>query len=162
MIAVGIFDSKAAAQIHTLHRNACDILDLLAEAHHHLGRQDKRIDIENLRADMAVDFFQIQVLRGDGRFRRFQSLSGLQGKAKLRVDLSGADKAVGMGVDSGLDPHGNLSGHALFRRQLVQPFHLVQIIHNDHADAVVQGHVQFILGFIIPVETNLFRIESGL
>ncbi len=83
MIAVGIFDSKAAAQIHTLHRNACDILDLLAEAHHHLGRQDKRIDIENLRADMAVDFFQIQVLRGDGRFRRFQSLSGLQGKANL-------------------------------------------------------------------------------
>ena len=50
----------------------------------------------------------------------------------------------------------------LFLSQPVELFHLVDVVHYDSANAIIQRHVQLFGGFVVAVEAGVFYIKASL
>ena len=100
-------------------------MDLVIELQHDLRRQHERGFVENLRADVAVQTDELYIFARDGFLYGFKRLAVFKCKAELGIDLTRADKLMRVGVNAGLDAHGNGRNDAFFRREL---FNAVQLV----------------------------------
>jgi len=100
-------------------------MDLVIELQHNLRRQHERGFVENLRADVAVQTDELYIFARDGFLYGFKRLAVFKCKAELGIDLTRADKLMRVGVNAGLDAHGNGRNDAFFRREL---FNAVQLV----------------------------------
>ena len=104
---------------------------------------------------------QAQVLHRQRLFDDGQRLAGLQRDAELAVDLSGADKIVGVGVDAGLNPEGDVGALAHLAGKAVQPLQLIVVVDDHQPHILPQGVQQFAVGLVVAVEADLLGRESG-
>lgn len=91
-----VFDAEAAAQVEDLELPARLRLHVRHEAEHHLGGVLERLDVKDLRADVAVDALEADPLHADGLPDRLHRLARLEREAELAVDLAGAHEVVGV------------------------------------------------------------------
>ena len=117
--------AEASAEVEVCQRFAELCMDLVIELQHDLCRQHERGFVENLRADVAVQTDELYIFARDGFLYGFKRLAVFKRKAELGIDLTRADKLMRVGVNAGLDAHGNGRNDAFFRREL---FNAVQLV----------------------------------
>ena len=117
--------AEAAAEIEVCQRFAELCMDFVIELQHDLRCQHERCFVENLRADVAVQTDELYIFARDGFLYGFKRLAVFKCKAELGIDLTRADKLMRVGVNAGLDAHGNGRNDAFFRREL---FNAVQLV----------------------------------
>src|SRR5690606_13640700 len=93
---------------------------------------------------------------------RLEGESAGDGDPKLRVQLPRLHVTVGVGFDAGGDPQEDVSGAPHFGGQFVEPHELRLAVHHDPPDSRRQTHTQLVIGFVVAVEVNPFRGETGL
>ena len=152
---------KSPAEIELLEHQALLIPHTGHKVQHDLRRVLKGIDVENLRADMAVDAPQAKAVLPDRRAHRLHGLSIFERKAEFAVNLPGADKAVGMRVNPRLDAKQNIGGLVPTPGLLTQPVELVWVIHDDAADPLLQGIGQLLGRFVIAVKAQKLRVNPS-
>ena len=76
-----VFDAEAAAQVEDLELPARLRLHVRHEAEHHLGGVLERLDVKDLRADVAVDALEADPLHADGLPDRLHRLARLEREA---------------------------------------------------------------------------------
>ena len=119
---------KPAAQIQLLDDIAGPVAHLRHKFHHPLCCQLKRLQLKNLRADVAVYPFQTEMLHPQSFQHDLHRLSGFQCDTEFAVNLSGADKVVGMRIHARFDAEGNLRFDTQLTSKAVQPLQLIAVV----------------------------------
>ena len=152
-----VLDSQAPAQVDSLH---------LAPRSHHGGsdvhhlahRLGKGRDVQNLRADVAVQAHGLYSLQAHGPpvglghlLRRYAELGG----AKASGDLG-----VGLGGDIGIDPEEDLRLPPHSLRGLCEMLQLLARVHG-HAHPRLDGHLVILLALGVAVVEDHIPGDAG-
>ena len=84
-------------------------------------------------------------------------LTSLDGEPELAVQHAGCGVDVGVGVYPRRHPHQDVLRHASGGRDFAQQGQLVEVVHNDATDAVVQGHLQLFPALVVAVKVDIVR-----
>ena len=89
-------------------------------------------------------------------------VAGVVGQqAELRAGVAGGLRRVGGGLDAGDDPD---QARLLMPRRddALEPVDVVEVVHHDQADAVLDGQLEFLVALGVAVQDQLGRIGACL
>ena len=108
------------------------------------------VDVEDLRADVAVQADESQVLGGeDPPHRRHRRAAG-DGQPELLVLVRGRDELVGVRLDSHRQAHQHVLDNARVGRDRVQALDLGHRVHNDVAHTDFTASVNSATDLLLP------------
>ena len=87
---------------------------------------------------MAVYPFQTEMLHLQSFQHDFHCLSGFQCDTEFAVNLSGADKVVGMRIHARFDAKSYLRFDTQLTGKAVQPLQLIAVVDDEQPDAGLQ------------------------
>ena len=148
-------DAETASQVQLPQNGAGLPADKAHKLQHHLDGKAEGIDLKDLGTNVAVEADKPEVFGPQGQLDSGQGFPCLQGKAELAIDLAGADKLVGVGVDARLDPKHHWGGGPFGCRKGVQGPQFGEVVRHDPAHPVLQGHGQLLRRFVAAVEDHL-------
>ncbi|MNP51276.1 hypothetical protein D3C76_1455820 [compost metagenome] len=111
---------------------------------------------------MGVQPQKHQVGLAGCQFHSAERRTVAQIEAKLGVLLAGGRILMGMGGHTRRYPEEDVNLAAALSGHGIQQLQLHEIIYNKAADSGIQRHVDFPRGFVVPVEVDPLRRESGL
>ena len=124
--------------------------------------QLEAVDIEDLRADVAVQSDQTQVVGREDPPHRVHRRAAGQRQTELLVLVRGGDELVGVGFHADGDPNENILDNAGGTGDLVESFDLDHRVEHDVTDTGLDGHGQLVDGFIVAVQSDSLGREAGM
>ena len=159
-VVFGVGNAQATAQIELLGLEATGLLDRCDEAYHDVSGLREGLGVKDLRADVAMEAAELDVLKGQCESDHLHSLTGLNGRAELGVHATRDDGFVGMGVNTGRDAKKNSLDKSVCGGVSVHGAKLVGVIHYERAHAHVHSVLDIPLGLVVAVEVDTLGREA--
>ncbi len=150
-------DGKAATDIELPEFETVPDLHLRSQVQNNPDRFNIRLYLENLRAEVEVQPYQVQTGRRHCPGHRFTSTG--KRDAELAVHNAGGDVLVRMGVNARRQPQQYIRSGTSLTGHLRQHIELLKIVDDNAPDFAFQGHVQFFGRLIVAVEIDLGHRE---
>ncbi len=166
-IVVGqIRDAKAATEIDGGDLRGlvdAELGDHVAQqADHPVGGDLEAADVEDLRADVAVQAHQPEVVGGEHPPHRGHRRAVGQRQPELLVFVGGGDELVGVRFDADGDADQHVLDDAGLARDGVESLDLDHRIHHDVRDAGLDGSGQLGDRFVVAVQRDSLGREVGM
>ena len=136
--------------------------DVAQQADHPVRGDLEAGDVEYLRADVAVQPDQPQVVGGEYPAHRGHRGTAGQRQPELLVLVRGGDELVGVRLDADRHPHQHVLHHARRAGDLVEPLDLGHRVQHDVADAGLHRGGQLVDGFVVAVQGDSLGREAGV
>ena len=120
------------------------------------------LQLEHRRTQVEVQPAQVQVLRGQRLPHRNGGVPRLDGEAELGIKDAGGGVDVGVRVDARRHPQQYVLGLASLAGQVVQQFQLVEAVHHDPADGLLQRLLQLLRRLVVAVEVHVLQRRAGV
>ena len=136
--------------------------DVAQQADHAVGGQLEAGDVEDLRADVAVQADQAQVVGREHPPHRVHRRAAGQRQTELLVLVRGGDELVGVGLDADGDANQNVLHDAGGTGDRVESLDLGHRVEHDVTDAGLDGHGQLVDGLVVAVQRDSLGREAGV
>ena len=159
-VSLGVPHADTAAEVENPGGIAVFVAQGNHEGQHQVSRVAERLFVKDLRADMAMEARDLDVIERSCIAEDFLSLIRCDCRAELGVDLTRVDRIKCMRVDTGRDAQKDALSHALFLcicRNAVK-FH--RVVGGEQTDARVHRITDIGDGLCIAVEADVDRIHT--
>ncbi len=126
--------------------------DVAQQADHPVRGDLEARDVEDLRADVAVQSDEAQVVGGEDPSHRVHCGAAGQREAELLFLVRGRDELVGVRLDADGDAHQNVLNDTRRAGDGVEALDLGHRVQHDVADAGLDGGGQLVDGFVVAVQ----------
>ena len=135
VVGGGVGDALAAAEVELGQLDAVLVADRGEQPDHPVRGELEAVDVEDVRADVAVQPDQLERRQREHPADRLGRRAAGQREAELLVLLAGLDVLVGVRLDAGRHPDVDPLAHAGALGDGGQPLELVEGVDDDAADA---------------------------
>ncbi len=166
VVARHVRDAEAAAEVDDVHlRGLVDAElgdDVAQQTDDAVGGQFEAVDVEDLRADVAVQADEAEIVGREDAPHGLHGVAAGEREPELLVLVRGGDELVGVGLDA----HGHADEHVLDDTGLtgdrVEPVDLGERVEHDVPDPGGHGGLQFADGLVVAVHRDLPGGEAGV
>ena len=136
--------------------------DVAQQTDHTVRGKFEAADIEDLRADVAVQAHQSEMIGGEDPPNCGHRRAVGQRQPELLVFVGRGDELVGVGFDTDRDADQHILDNARLTRDGVEALDLGHRVHHDMSDSGLDRRGQFRHRFVVAVQRDPLRRKVGI